>query len=50
MLVQIVTLRILAAFRDGFEVERRKVIPLQTWTGAEGSMRFRITDFMTIGT
>jgi hypothetical protein len=27
-----------------------KAIPLQTWTGPEGSRRLRIPDFKTIGT
>ena len=27
-----------------------KAIPLQVWTGPEGSRRLRLPDFMTIGT
>jgi len=27
-----------------------KAIPLQAWTGPEGSRRFRLPDFKTIGT
>jgi hypothetical protein len=27
-----------------------KAIPLQAWTGPEGSRRFRLPDFMAIGT
>ena len=27
-----------------------KAIPLQAWTGREGSRRFRLPDFKTIGT
>jgi len=27
-----------------------KAIPLQTWTGREGSRRMRLPDFKTIGT
>ena len=27
-----------------------KAIPLQAWTGTEGSKRFRLPDFLTIGT
>jgi len=27
-----------------------KAIPLQAWTGPEGSRRFRFPDFKTIGT
>jgi hypothetical protein len=29
---------------------RGKAIPLQTWTGPEGSRRFRLPDFKTVGT
>ena len=29
---------------------KRKAIPLQAWTGPEGSRRFSLPDFMTIGT
>jgi len=28
----------------------RKAIPLQAWTGPEGSRRLRLTDFKTIDT
>jgi hypothetical protein len=28
----------------------KKVIPLQAWTGTEGSRRLRLPDFKTIGT
>ena len=28
----------------------RKAIPLQAWTGPEGSRRFRLPDFKTVGT
>ena len=27
-----------------------KAVPLQVWTGPEGSRRLRLTDFKTIGT
>jgi len=27
-----------------------KAIPVQAWTGREGSRRFRLPDFMTFGT
>jgi hypothetical protein len=27
-----------------------KAIPLQAWTGPEGSRRMRLPDFMTVGT
>jgi len=30
--------------------KKDKAIPLQAWTGPEGSRRFRLPDFMTIGT
>jgi len=29
---------------------KRKAIPLQAWTGPEGSRRLRLPDFKTIGT
>ena len=29
---------------------RQKAIPLQAWTGPEGSRRLRLPDFKTIGT
>jgi len=31
-------------------VSKGKAIPLQAWTGPEGSRRLRLPDFMTIGT
>jgi hypothetical protein len=31
-------------------VKKGKAIPVQAWTGPEGSKRFRLPDFMTIGT
>jgi hypothetical protein len=30
--------------------EKGKAIPLQAWTGLEGSRRLRLPDFKTIGT
>jgi hypothetical protein len=30
--------------------KKSKAIPLQAWTGPEGSRRLRLTDFKTIGT
>jgi len=33
-----------------FKIFKGKAIPLQAWTGPEGSRRFRIPDFKTIGT
>jgi len=32
------------------EYKRYKAIPLQAWTGPEGSRRLRLPDFKTIGT
>ena len=32
------------------QVCRAKAIPLQNWTGPEGSRRLRLPDFKTIGT
>jgi hypothetical protein len=32
------------------EVDKGKAIPLQDWTGPEGSRRLRLPDFKTIGT
>jgi len=41
----------LAALFGGENViEHKKAIPLQAWTGPEGSRRFRLPDFKTIGT
>jgi hypothetical protein len=31
-------------------IYKGKAIPLQAWTGPEGSRRLRLPDFMTIGT
>jgi len=33
-----------------FGVVKGKAIPLQAWAGPEGSRRFRLPDFKTIGT
>jgi hypothetical protein len=30
--------------------EKKKAIPLQAWTGPEGSRRLRLPDFQTVGT
>jgi len=30
--------------------KKGKAIPLQAWTGPEGSRKFRLPDFKTIGT
>jgi hypothetical protein len=32
------------------KVKKGKAIPLQAWTGPEGSRRLRLPDFKTIGT
>jgi len=31
-------------------LQKAKAIPLQAWTGPEGSRRLRLPDFKTIGT
>jgi len=31
-------------------IEKGKAIPLQAWTGPEGSRKLRLPDFKTIGT
>jgi hypothetical protein len=33
-----------------YRLHKVKAIPLQSWTGPEGSRRLRLPDFMTIGT
>jgi len=33
-----------------FSIDYLKAIPLQAWTGPEGSRRLRLPDFKTIGT
>jgi hypothetical protein len=33
-----------------FKTQQSKAIPLQAWTGPEGSRRLRLPDFKTIGT
>jgi hypothetical protein len=40
----------LCVFRFGKGKGKGKAIPLQAWTGPEGSRRLRLPDFMTIGT
>jgi hypothetical protein len=32
------------------DIGKGKAIPLQAWTGPEGSKRLRLPDFITIGT
>ena len=36
--------------RKGMDEVKGKAIPLQAWTGPEGSGRLRLPDFKTIGT
>jgi hypothetical protein len=33
-----------------WKCKKSKAIPLQTWTGPEGSRRLRLPDFKSIGT
>jgi hypothetical protein len=40
---------VISGFRRGAE-SRGKAIPLQAWTGPEGSRRLRLPDLKTIGT
>ena len=35
---------------DKYDVKKGKALPLQAWTGPEGSRRLRLPDFKTIGT
>jgi len=35
---------------EDLDINKGKAIPLQAWTGPEGSRRLRIPDFKTIGT
>jgi len=35
---------------DIMKIDKGKAIPLQAWTGPEGSRRLRLPDFKTIGT
>jgi len=37
-------------FQQRHEMGKGKAIPLQTWTGPEGSRKLRLPDFKTIGT
>ena len=37
-------------YKDPFRKGKGKAIPLQAWTGPEGSRRLRLPDFETIGT
>jgi len=36
--------------KKAFFHEKSKAIPLQAWTGPEGSRRLRLPDFKTMGT
>ena len=40
----------LGGLRGVVKLEKVKEIPLQAWTGPEGSRRLRLPDFKTIGT
>jgi len=42
--------KIPAALRQEISKVKCKAIPLQAWTGPEGSSRLRFPDFKTIGT
>jgi hypothetical protein len=42
--------RILTFDLSRYVIVKGKVIPLQAWTGPEGSRRLRFLDFKTIGT
>ena len=48
-LAQIVTVHVLPSARANVVV-KAKAIPLQAWTGPEGSRGLRLPDFKTIGT
>jgi len=37
-------------FVAGFPKKKGKTMPLQSWTGPEGSRRLRLPDFKTVGT
>jgi len=37
-------------FNSGFKGLKGKAIPLQAWTGPEGSRKLRLPDFKIIGT
>jgi hypothetical protein len=37
-------------FKTNKSIIKAKAIPLQAWTGPEGSRRLRLPDFKTIGT
>jgi len=40
----------LGGLRGVVKLEKVKEIPLQAWTGPEGSRRLRLPDFKTVGT
>jgi len=48
--VQYSTVHIPNVFCDGKGKGKGKAVPLQAWTGPEGSRRLRLPDFKTIGT
>jgi hypothetical protein len=39
-----------SVFLGGIRVKASKAIPLQAWTGPEGSRRLKLPDFKTFGT
>jgi hypothetical protein len=41
---------VMATFKLHLMVKKGKAIPLQAWTGSEGSRRLRLPDFKTLGT
>ena len=45
--VKPLTLRLLMSY---IYIYKSKAIPLQAWTGPEGSRRLRLPDFKTVGT
>ena len=48
--VQYSTVHIPNVFCDGKGKGKGKAVPLQTWTGPEGSRRLRLPDFKAIAT
>jgi hypothetical protein len=41
---------VIHVFSLSFSMKVKKGIPLQAWTGPEGSSRLRLPDFKTVGT
>jgi hypothetical protein len=42
--------KLVLVLREFVEIVKGKAIPLQAWTGPEGSSRMRFPDFKTVGT